>query len=66
MLEERAKKILLAILSLIYSILIIKVKNIYILALLIYLWYLFLIEENKYSILKKTREEIKKYNNMLK
>ncbi len=59
-------KVFLGIISLIYSILIIKVKNIYILTLLIYLWYLFLIEENKYSILKKTREEIKKYNNMLK
>lgn len=59
-------KIFLGVISLIYSILIIKVKNIYILILLIYLWYLFLVEEKKYSILKKTREEIKKYNNMLK
>lgn len=59
-------KIFLAIISLIYSILIIKVKNIYILILLIYLWYLFLMEEKKYSILKKAKDEIKKYNNMLK
>lgn len=59
-------KIFLGIISLIYSVLIIKVKNIYILILLIYLWYLFLIEERKYSILKKTINEIKKYNNMLK
>lgn len=59
-------KTILGIISLIYSVLIIKVKNIYILILLIYLWYLFLIEENKYSILKKTRNEIKKYDIMLK
>lgn len=59
-------KIFLSVISLAYSILIIKVKNIYILILLIYLWYLFLIEEKKYSVLKKTREEIKKYENMLK
>lgn len=58
-------KIFLGIMSLIYSILIIKIKNIYILILLIYLWYLFLIEEKKYTILKKTREEIKKYNNLI-
>lgn len=57
-------KIFLGIISLVYSILILKVKNIYILILLIYVWYLFLIEEKKYSILKKTREEIKKYNNL--
>ncbi len=59
-------KIFLGIISLAYSILIIKVKNIYILILLIYLWYLFSIEERKYFILKKTRDEIKKYDNMLK
>lgn len=59
-------KMFLSVISLAYSILIIKVKNIYILILLIYLWYLFLIEEKKYSVLKKTREEIKKYENMLK
>lgn len=57
-------KIFLGIISLVYSILILKVKNIYILILLIYVWYLFLIEEKKYSILKKTRDEIKKYNNL--
>lgn len=59
-------KLFLGIISLVYSVLIIKVKNIYILILLIYLWYLFLIEEKKYAILKKTRSEIKKYDNMLK
>lgn len=59
-------KMFLSVISLVYSVLIIKVKNIYILILLIYLWYLFLIEEKKYSVLKKTREEIKKYENMLK
>lgn len=59
-------KIFLGIISSVYSILIIQVKNIYILILLIYLWYLYFVEENKYLILKKTREEIKKYKNMLK
>lgn len=59
-------KVILSLLSLTYSILIIKIKNIYILILLVYLWYLFFKEERKYTILKKAREEIKKYNNILK
>lgn len=59
-------KFILSLLSLTYSILIIKIKNIYILILLVYLWYLFFKEERKYIILKKAREEIKKYNNILK
>lgn len=59
-------KFILSLLSLTYSILIIKIKNIYILILLVYLWYLFFKEERKYTILKKAREEIKKYNNILK
>lgn len=55
-------KIFLAIISLIYSILILEIKNIYIVILLIYLWYLFFIEERKYYILKKTMSVIKKYD----
>ena len=59
-------KIFLGIISLAYSILILKAKNIYILVLLVYLWYLYFIEEKKYLILIKTMEEIKKYNKVLK
>lgn len=59
-------KVFLAIISMIYSILILKVKNIYILILLIYLWYLFFIEEKKYYVLKKAMDGIKKYDKVLK
>lgn len=59
-------KTFLSLISLAYSILIIKIKNIYILILLIYLWYLFLIEEKKYTILRKTINEIKKYDDIIK
>lgn len=59
-------KFILSLISLTYSILIIKIKNIYILILLVYLWYLFFKEERKYAILRKAREEIKKYDNILK
>jgi len=59
-------KIFLAIISLIYSILILEIKNIYIVILLIYLWYLFFKEEKKYYILKKTMSIIKKYDEVAK
>lgn len=59
-------KMFLAFISLGYSILILEVKNIYILILLVYLWYLFFIEERKYLILRKTIEQIKKYDKVLK
>lgn len=59
-------KIFLGFISLAYSILILKIKNIYILILLVYLWYLYFIEERKYIILTKAMEEIKKYNKVLK
>lgn len=59
-------KIFLASISMIYSVLILKFKNIYILILLVYLWYLFFIEEKKYCILKKAMDGIKKYDKVLK
>lgn len=51
-------KTLLVIFSFIYSILIIKVKNIMILLLLMYLWYLYILEERKYYIYKKAKDSI--------
>lgn len=53
-------KIFLAGITFTYSILIIKIKNIFILGLLIYLWYLYYIEEKKYYIFKRTNDSIKK------
>ena len=53
-------KTILIIVSFIYSILIIKIKNIMFLLLLIYLWYLYMIEERKYNIYKKANDSIKK------
>lgn len=49
----------LLIASLIYSVLIIKIKNIMILFLLMYLWYLYSIEEKKYILYLKTKSAIK-------
>lgn len=54
-------KIFLVIISLIYSIAIIEIKNIYLLLLLIYLWYLYFLEEKKYFLLERVNECIKKY-----
>ena len=53
-------KFFLLVISFAYSILIIKIKNIMILFLLIYLWYLYLIEEKKYYIYKKVNDSIRK------
>lgn len=53
-------KIFLFIISFVYSIFIIKIKNIMILFLIIYLWYLLIIEEKKYEIYKKTKNSVKK------
>ncbi len=52
-------KCFLVIASLIYSVLIIKIKNIMILFLLMYLWYLYSIEEKKYTLYLKTKAAIK-------
>ena len=54
-------KTFLVIISLIYSIAIIEIKNIYLLLLLIYLWYLYFLEEKKYFLLERVNECIKKY-----
>ncbi|MBR3614008.1 MAG: hypothetical protein IKL55_02390 [Clostridia bacterium] len=52
-------KSILIIASLSYSILILKIHNIVILFLLIYLWYLYYIEEKKYTLYLKTKGAIK-------
>lgn len=52
-------KCFLVIASLIYSALIIEIKNIMILFLLIYLWYLYSIEEKKYMLYLKTKAAIR-------
>lgn len=52
-------KSFLVIASLVYSVLIIKIKNVMILFLLIYLWYLYSIEEKKYMLYLKTKNAIK-------
>ena len=52
-------KICLFVISFGYAIMIVEIKNVYLLALLVYLWYLYFIEEKKYSILKKAYRSIK-------
>lgn len=61
-------KSVLIFLTLIYSVLIIEIKNVMILVLLIYLWYLYSIEEKKYYLYKKTKESVEKliWNTYLK
>lgn len=55
-------KVILVIITLVYSILIIKIKNIIILFLIVYLWYLYGEEERKYHMYLKAKESI---NNIL-
>ncbi len=52
-------KCILVFVFAVYSILILKVKNVMILFLLIYLWYLYSIEEKKYILYEKTYNYIK-------
>lgn len=52
-------KVILITISLIYSVLIIRVKNIIILFLIMYLWYLYTLEERKFLIYSKTNAAIK-------
>ncbi len=52
-------KAMLVCFSLIYSVLILKVKSIMILLLLIYLWYLYMIEDKRYNLYVTTRKTIK-------
>lgn len=53
-------KTFLIVISAVYSVLILKVKNIAILFLIIYLWYLYSIEARKLTTLKKVYEIIEK------
>lgn len=59
-------KIILVIVSLAYSILILEVKSIYILLLIVYLWYLYFLEEKKYNLFKRVSDSIKTYKHNLK
>lgn len=52
-------KIFLVILSLIYSVLILELKNIYLLLLIIYLWYLYFLEKKKYYLFERVSASIK-------
>lgn len=52
-------KFYLMLISFIYGILIIKIKNIMILILILYLWHLYFIEEKKYHIYEKANNSIK-------
>lgn len=53
-------KCFLFLVTFLYSIVIVKLKNVYLLALIIYLWYLYYIEEKKYNIFKKASDSIKR------
>ena len=55
-------KFFLYIISFFYSIIIVKIKNIYILLLIIHLWYLYYVEEKKIMLYDKTIKIINKYN----
>lgn len=52
-------KTVLVCLTLIYSVLILKIKSIMILLLLIYLWYMYSIEEKRYNLYEKARKTIR-------
>ena len=52
-------KISLAVITFTYSIIILKIKNITIFILIIYLWYLNFIEERKIELLEKTYKSVK-------
>ena len=54
-------KVILAIITLIYSIVIFKMKNIAIFLLIIYLWYLYLIEEKKVKMVSKVYDALSKH-----
>ena len=56
---------ILIFITMAYSVFILKVKNIYILLLIIYLWYLYFIEQRKYEIFCKTLNSIKKLQKSL-
>ncbi len=56
----KSTKIILSVLSLIYSIVIFKMKNIAIFFLIIYLWYLYFIEEKRVRIVRKMYDAVSK------
>ena len=56
-------KIFLTIVTFLYSFLIIKIKNIFVLVLIIYMWYIFFMEEKKYYIYEKAINVIKENKN---
>lgn len=56
----KSTKIILSIFTLIYSIMIFKMKNIAVFFLIIYLWYLYLIEEKKVKIITKVYDAASK------
>lgn len=56
----KSTKMILVLFSLIYSIMIFKVKNIAIFLLIIYLWYLYLMEEKKVKLLSKMYDAVSK------
>lgn len=55
-------KMVLVSVSFVYGIAIVKVRNVFILIILIRLWYLYLIEEKKYNIYNITKNSVKKLN----
>lgn len=52
-------KVFLVTITFLYSVLIIKIKNIFILILIVYMWYMYLMEEKKYYIYEKAINVIK-------
>ena len=52
-------KLFLFILSLLYAAILVKVKNLYLIFLILYLWRLYFIEEEKWMLYKKARNCIK-------
>lgn len=53
-----SSKVILTIISLIYSMLILKMKNLFILVILIYLWILYLREERKYNLYEHIKRSL--------
>jgi len=59
----KSTKVILIILSLIYSVLILEIRNIAILIILLYLWYLYYMEEKKLSLMLKVYDIVEKEKN---
>lgn len=52
-------KTFLVIISFAYSIIILKIKNIFFLILLLYLWWLYITEERKYNLYERVKQSLK-------